>query len=192
MSNRVVSTAIQAGIGERGVRSIEVALDAALAVRVARLDDDHDPAYLHPGRTVLILLEDVGIVDPAVLSAAALAETLQPELAAPAPDDPALVPASLALLDEVPIPARDGERLLEHLVTASEGARLIALAERLDHARHLHLTDRSRWAAIHAETCEVYLPVAVRTDATLARRLRRWCDAFAERFLKEGGPRLRS
>ncbi len=193
MMNRVVSAAIQAGIPQRGVRSIEVALEAALAVRVARLDDDHDPAYLHPARTILILLEDVGIIDPVVLSAAALTETLDPELAAAPPDDPALEPESLELLDEVPVPARDGERLLENLVTASEAARLIALAERLDHARHLHLTDRGRWTWVHAETCEVYLPVAMRTDATLARRLRRWCDAFAERFLGgEGGPGPRS
>ncbi|MFS8638967.1 MAG: hypothetical protein FWJ74_12830 [Gemmatimonadota bacterium] len=185
MMSRVLSTAVLAGIPERGVRSIETALGAALSVRVAKLDDDHDPAYLHPGRTVLILLEDVGVTDAAVLSAAALAETLQPELAAPAPVDPALDPASLEILEEVPIPAREGEQLLERLVVASKGARLVALAERLDHARHLHLTDRSRWATIHAETCEVYLPVAVRTDPTLARRFRRWCDVFEERFLHQ-------
>lgn len=183
MMGRVLSTAIQAGIPEHGVRSIEAALGAAFAVRVAKLDDDHDPAYLHPGRTVLILLEDVGVVDAAVLSAAALAETLQPELAAPVPDDPALDPACAEILEEVPIPDRDGELLLERLVVASDAARLVALAERLDHVRHLHLTDRSRWTQLHAETCDVYLPIAARTDPTLARRLERWCETFEARFL---------
>ena len=82
MAARVADTARRAGVSEVGVRSIVAALDTAMRPRSERLDDDHHPDYLHPARTVLILLEDAGVVDPATLSAAALTETLRPELAA--------------------------------------------------------------------------------------------------------------
>lgn len=226
MAARVADTARRAGVSEVGVRSIVAALDAAMRPRSERLDNDHHPDYLHPARTVLILLEDVGVVDPAALSAAALAETLRPELAvkvltepragsrAPSvaeaaatsrdrpvreagagPDGSAgradtsslppgsLAPGTLDILAEVPCPRTDPDTLLERLVTAPEPARLVALAERLDHARHLHLGDRAAWAGVHRETCEIYLPVAERTHDVLARRLRWWCGTFAERFL---------
>ncbi|HEX7120697.1 MAG TPA: hypothetical protein VF212_18030 [Longimicrobiales bacterium] len=183
MTRRVLDAAARAGVPAPGRRSIEAALDAAMRPRILRLDDDHDPLYLHPGRTALILLEDVGITDPAVLSAGALAETLRPDLAAEPPAESSLAPGTLDILHEVPLPQRDRDTLAERLVTASAPARLVAVAERLDHARHLHLLDRSLWTPLHRETREVYLPVADRTDPTLTRRLLRWCTAFAERFL---------
>lgn len=229
MAARVADTARRAGVSEVGVRSIVAALDTAMRPRSERLDDDHHPDYLHPARTVLILLEDAGVVDPATLSAAALTETLRPELAAEVPKGPragshaqpvaeatatsrdrpareagaepdgsgkhadtsllapgTLAPGTLDILAEVPCPRTDPDTLLERLVTAPESARLVALAERLDHARHLHLGDRAAWAGLHRETCEIYLPVAERTHDVLARRLRWWCGTFAERFLGTG------
>ncbi|HEX6938654.1 MAG TPA: hypothetical protein VF158_04530 [Longimicrobiales bacterium] len=189
MTARVLEAAARAGIAEPGVRSIEAALDAAMQPRIRRLADDHDPAYLHPGRTVLILLEDAGVTDPAVLSAGALTESLRPDLAAAPPAAVRLAPDTLELLAEVPTPAHDRDTLLERLVSASAPARLVALAERLDHVRHLHLLGRSHWAPLHRETRDIYLPVADRTDPTLARRLRYWCTTFAERFLPDAGTR---
>ncbi len=184
MANRVAGAARRAGTPEPGIRSIDAALRAAMRPRIERLADDHDPDFLHPGRTVLILLEDLGITDAATLCAGALAETLRPELrAGPLPARAALAPGTIELLEEVPVPARDGAALLERLVTASEPARLVALAERLDHARHLHLGRRDRWMPLHRETCELYLPLAERSHPTLARRLRWWCRTFARRFL---------
>src|SRR5690606_2415769 len=85
--------------------------------------------------------------------------------------------------DEVPLPALAGDELLERLLAAGHDARLVALAERLDHARHLHLRPAAGWRAFHTLACETYLPVALRTDPTLARRFRWWCGQFERRYL---------
>lgn len=149
--------------------------------RAERLPETH-PDFLHPGRTVLILLLDAGVTDPVLLAAGGLAETLHPGLAAPR--DTAAAPRVRALLDQVPTPAHEGERLLEALLAASEPVRLIALAERLDHMRHLHLHPAEDWATLYRETRATYLPVAERTHPTLARRFRWWCDMFVRRYLR--------
>jgi len=185
MAQRLADTAEHAGLAAADVALIERAFDLAMQPRIERIADDHDPDFLHPARTTLILLEDVGCRDARTLAAGALCETVRLELAVPiARVEAALDPAVRALLDEVPVPERAGEELLERLVTAGQDARLIALAERLDHARHLHLRPAAGWPAFHALTCDVYLPLASRADPTLERRLRWWCGMFARRFLR--------
>lgn len=185
MAQRLADTAEHAGLAAADVALIERAFDLAMQPRIERIADDHDPDFLHPARTTLILLEDVGCRDARTLAAGALCETVRLELAVPiARVEAALDPAVRALLDEVPVPERAGEELLERLVTAGPDARLIALAERLDHARHLHLRPAAGWPAFHALTCDVYLPLASRADPTLERRLRWWCGMFARRFLR--------
>src|SRR5690606_23693979 len=72
-AGRVVAAARRAAVPEAGMPSLEQALKIAMRPREERLPDDHHPDFLHPGRTVLILLEDLGITDAAILSAGALA-----------------------------------------------------------------------------------------------------------------------
>jgi len=201
MAGRVVAAARRAAVPEAGIHSLEQALEIAMRPREERLPDDHHPDFLHPGRTVLILLEDLGITDAAILSAGALAETLRPTLAADlGPEElDRIAPGTPEILAQLPIPRREGDRLLEALVAAPEPVRRVALAERLDHVRRLHLQPREEWAALHAETRDCYLPVAARTHPTLERRLRWWCTTFEARFLgghdpepaaRAGGPHV--
>lgn len=183
MARRLAATALRAGVDEAGVRSIELAFAHAMRTRIHRLDE-RDADFLHPARTVLILLDDVGVADPGALSAAALTETLRPELApGPVPDPRALAPGTLELLDAVPRPDGDDASLVERLVSADEPARLIALTERLDHARHLQFRDRALWRPLHAQTCSAYGPVAGWTHPKLGRRYNAWCYAFERRRL---------
>lgn len=184
MLARLLDTARKAGIDDDGAAGIERAYRAAMAPRAARLEDDHAPAFLHPGRTALILMDDLGVADPDVVAAGALAETIFPELAA---DVAGIDRDVAAILRELPVPARDGERLLERLVSAPDAVRLVALAERLDHARHLHLEPDLDWPAFHHETCAIYAPVAERIHPTLARRFAWWCRTFDRRFLRGDG-----
>lgn len=185
MARRIAGAAEHAGLAAADVALVERAFVLAMQPRIERIADDHDPDFLHPGRTALILLEDLGCRDARTLAAGALCETARLELAvAGARVEDALGPAVRALLDEVPVPEQAGDDLLERLVTAGRDARLIALAERLDHARHLHLRPAAAWPAFHALTCGVYLPIAGRTDPTLERRFRWWCGMFARRFLR--------
>jgi (p)ppGpp synthase/HD superfamily hydrolase len=184
MARRIARAAERAGLAEAERSLLDRAFRLAMEPRRRRLADDHDPDFLHPGRTVLILLEDVGCRDPLILAAAAVCETLRPELAAPAAAiRDALGLAVHSLVAGVPVPDFAGDELLEQLVVGDHAARLIALAERLDHARHLHLRPQAEWAAFHGVTCEVYLPVALRTDPTLARRFRWWSAMFERRYL---------
>jgi len=184
MARRIAAAAEHAGLAPHDVALVERAFHVAMAPRARLIADDHDPDFLHPGRTTIILLEDLGRTEAIVLAAGAVCETLRDELAVPAPQTEAeLGPAVRALVDEVPLPALAGDELLERLLAAGHDARLVALAERLDHARHLHLRPAAGWRAFHTLACETYLPVALRTDPTLARRFRWWCGQFERRYL---------
>lgn len=169
----------QAGLSADGTATILEVLDETLERRARTFGDEHFET-LHPARTVLILLDDCDIVDGDVLAAATSIES----------EHPALRPArasDLALL--VPLPDRDGEALLEELLAGDASVRLIALAERLDHARHLHLRERSVWPGFHHDIGTIYAPVAARTHERLARRFDWWWRTFRDRFLVETEPR---
>ena len=80
MAASVTSAVRGRGFSADAVTLVGRAHALAMAPRIAALDDDHDPAYLHPGRTVLLLLQDVGDVPLTALCAAAVHETERAEL----------------------------------------------------------------------------------------------------------------
>jgi hypothetical protein len=162
------------------------ALGAALLHRDGRVADDHDPRLLHPARTILILLSDTSCRNPAVLAAAAFVDSVDAGLApAAAAAEAVLGGDAAALLCSVPLPGVPGgeDALLERLVCAEPDAALIAVAERLDHARHLHLRPELPWRELHAQVQDAYAPAAARLCPPLARRLERWAEAFRARRL---------
>jgi hypothetical protein len=154
----------------------------ALAMEPRRVLDEHDPAYLHPGRTVLVLLQDVGPLPGEVLASAAVHESEEAKFRLDAVEiGRALGPAVADTVASFPLP--DDDELVERLVTLSEGARLAALAERLDHVRHAHLReDPARWRALHDEVAGAWAPVAERTHPRLADRYRAWLRAISRRL----------
>lgn len=182
MAASLARAARSAGIGAEGVQRISIAHALAMAPRVATLDDDHHPVYLHPGRTVLVLLRDVDVTDPVLLAAAALVESEDAELQADL--DAAASEMGSSVMELVrSVPASGSEALAETLVTAEADVRTLAIAERLDHLRHAHLRGDSEWRErVHAEAVAVYLPIAERTDERLAGRYRHWRRAFERRF----------
>ena len=182
MAGRIDRTALVAGIAAEGRRLVGAAFRVAMTPRLAVIDDDHHPDYLHAGRSAIVLLDDVALLEPVALAAACLLDTRRPELEA---SDEAVAEAVggevMAFRCLVPRPGR--ERLLEDLLTQERAVVLVALAERLDHLRHAHLwgaADEAREA--HAEASRVYLPMAERAHAVLARRYRHWCRTFAEKL----------
>lgn len=183
MAASVARTARSLGVSPAGVGLLSQAHALAMEPRVDALEDDHHPLYLHPGRTALILLRDVGSVDATLLCAAALTESEDDAFRI----DVSVVGARMgeavgALVAAVPLPG--SESLVEDLVTAPEAVRLVALAERLDHLRHAHLRDAAdAWRrSVHAEAGAVYLPVARRTHPRLAQRYEHWWGAFGRRM----------
>lgn len=194
MQERLERQLAKAGLAAPARAQVLDASGRAMTHRAGVLRDDTHFETLHPGRTVLILLDDCGITDADVLTAAALVETehstlrigaeatLRASGRKPSRTGPH-VPSARALASGVPVPASAGDALLEELIVAAEAVRRIALAERLDHARHLHLRELSVWSDFHRLIDDVYLPVARRSDDRLARRLAWWYRTFQRRFL---------
>jgi hypothetical protein len=176
MLRRLVRTATALGVADSTL--LERAFERAMVPRMDRLDDDHDPRFLHPGRTALILMDDVGFADPEGLAAAILSETESPDLAcgpeASRPDDPEPLGYALAQAHRIPR-MEDEEELAEALVTAPEPIPVIALAEYLDQLRHLRLwADPARVRARGDTASRILVPFAGRVHPVLARRFEWW------------------
>lgn len=182
MGRRLARTSGRLGMDEAGKAQLLDAFRAAMEPRRARIEEDHHPDYLHPARTALILMDDTRESDPVTLTAALFAETRDPTLAAAPDTRERISPEGARLAAEIPVPGRT-QRLLETLLALPTPAARVAAAERLDHARHLHLRPEEEWQGWHAVTRDAYLPVTRRADQTLAARLDWWCDMFARRFL---------
>jgi hypothetical protein len=171
------------GVAEPDATVVLRAVGLAIEPRVSSLDDDHHPAYLHPGRSVLILLRDVGRVAGLALATAAVLESEDEGLRLP----DARVRATLG--EDVAAAARDvphpgDEALVERLLMLPNDVALAVLAERLDHLRHLHLRpdlERLRGAR-HDEVVRAWHPFAERVDARLATRYGHWVRTFARRL----------
>ena len=159
------------------------AYSMALEPRLRGLGDIFHPDLLHPARNVLILLEDAACRDAEVLAAAALTETEFPELRVAAEQIRGALGNHVAdLVQGIPQPRELGAELTEALVSLPEPAALIAVAERLDHARHLHFRAPEAWRPFHQQVVDVYLPFAARLNTALWERLARWAGAFERRL----------
>lgn len=181
MRSRVLRRYEWSGATAEGVALLDTCLSAALRQRELSIADEEDPRFLHPARTVLILMDDAEVRFAPVLAAAALVESEEPDLALAAAALQALPSEATARAALVPLPRTSGERLAEELVAAAAEIRLIACAERLDQARHAHLLPRFEAARWLAETRALYLPVAARTHPLLATRFDRWASALERR-----------
>jgi len=160
--------------------------DAGLASN----SSEQDPAYLHPGRVGLILLQDLEEGNPDVLVAGVCAESRAPALRIPAEVAEGMFDiAALALWRRLPEVdwrpegvARDPE-LLEELVTAEPNVQRIALAEALDQIRHAHLWTRSEDRARAAQFARgVLAPAASRVHPVLERRFDWWVRRVGDSF----------
>lgn len=182
MAASLTRTARTSGVPAAGMRLLAAAHARAMEPRVAVFDDDHHPAYLHPGRTALILLRDVGVAEGALLAAATLVESRDARLRVPLAEVERVAgPEVRAHVASVPLAGAAG--LAERLVTLPGDALLVALAEHLDHLRHAHLDPEKRgWPELHAEASAVWGPLAERAHPVLARRYAHWIRTFAKRL----------
>ncbi len=169
--------------GVRDVTSVLRAYRLALRPRLELLSDLFHHDMLHPARTALILIENVQCTDARVLAAAEVTETYDAALRVAHTEIADSLGLEVAALQAaVPDPLADAEMLTEKLVTAPDEVALIATAERLDHARHLHMRERAVWRDYFRQTIDIYLPLAGRVHPELHRRLERWAGAFEQRL----------
>lgn len=182
MGARLAATAERLGVGAEGRALMAAAFDAGMEPRARAGLDDHAPDYLHTARTALILMDDATVADPVSLAAALVTETRDPALRPSGSAIAALGEAVVERVRAVPDPREEGV-LLERLVAAPLPVLMLTLAERLDHARHLHLRPPEEWAPYHALTCAAHAVAAARAHPLLRRRFEWWCRTFAGRFL---------
>ena len=183
MADRVDRTAHVTGVDRSGRDLIGTAMAAARAPRLAVIDDDHHPDYLHPGRTAVVLLDDVGLSDPVALAAACVLDTRRVDLEPPDREVTEHVSGAVTAFRSV-VPRPGSVTLLEDLLASEHNVVLVALAERLDQIRHAHMWgDLAEARAAHQEASEVYLKMAERTHTRLAARYTHWCRAFGEGYL---------
>lgn len=176
MAARLAAAAVRLGVDPEPVVASFLLGEAR---RFLLWRDERHRDYLHGARSAVILLEDALVADGDVAAAAAAVESVDAAVAIAAAElDAVAGERAAAILRAVPTPHSASDRLLESLVTASEPVRLAALAERLDHARHLHLRPPDEWPAFHATVVGAYAPVAERTHPALARRFANWCRAY--------------
>ncbi len=182
MAASVARTLRSRGMDAEGLSLLSRAHAVAMEPRMRLLHDERHPMLLHPGHTVLVLVHDADLLDARVLAAAAATESEDAGLRVSLARVRELLGEDVAELVAA-VPRAESATLTEDLVTASPEARLVALAERLDHLRHAHLRDDASWGrAAHEQALRVYLPVAERTHPRLAGRYRYWCRKFAGRF----------
>ncbi len=183
MVERVLSSARARGLSETAATRVGEAVRAAILPR-ERLGDDHHPQYLHPGRTVLILLEDVGMEEEEALMVGAFLESESPALAV-ALDQVALRVGSRVAREVGQVPGPNDPELAASLVVVRPEIAQAALAERLDQLRHAHLSADIKWRErVHRQAEEVYLPLARRLDPVLFRRYQWWCRSFPKWHLR--------
>lgn len=181
MGERLRRTAHEVGLPQKDVELLATAHALAMAPRVAALSDDHDPAYLHPGRTAAILLDDLAMLDAGWVAAGMLLDTGRPDLEA---QDEVLQELPPELLERrCSLPRPGSETLVEDLLSLQPVALNVALAERLDHLRHIHLwADVDAAARVYAHAAESYSRVAARSHPKLARRYAWWTRTFGRKF----------
>lgn len=184
MAHKLAVYGTRAGVADVGL--LTDAFFLAVRPRLNRLHQVFHIDVLHPARTALILIEHAFCRDARVLAAAALTETFDAALRTPRDEMQALGEDVVRLADAVPAPEGEDEALLERLLVAEPDVASIAVAERLDHARHLHMRDEALWPSYFQQTVRVYLPVAQRVAPEVHLRFERWAHAF-ERRLVQGG-----
>jgi hypothetical protein len=167
-SNRVETMAHKLGVyAERAGMAPDKLIDAyftAVQPRIQRFGDVFHPEILHPARSALILLQDTTLHDETVLSEAVLTESEYPEL---------------RISRKIPTPLDgDDEWLMEELVSSPDDVVYVAMAERLDHARHLRFRDETLWRPFLEQVQGVYLPICRRVSPELAPRFERWALSF--------------
>ena len=188
MEARIGRTLEEAGLTASDVTLVRAAHRLAMGSRQEHLPNPRHPDFLHPGRTVLILVLDSGFRDAIGLAAAALVDSERAELRA----DPNRIRHAIGdevaeWVRSVPLP---GDALAEALLGARIPVQVVALAERLDQCRHAKFwSDHAARVRVHEEVETIYGPVAERTDAALARRFAHWSRAFSRTLEREvGGP----
>jgi len=140
---RQVQRLLRRKLSSADLSRVQDAFELAWAVHRDQLRDDGSPYMLHPLRVIEILVSEFGFSHPGVIQAALLHDVLEdhPNLSTAAVGE-RFGPAVVSIVTELTKPRR-GDRGRDEvtqayfgaLVTSSERARIIKLADKLDNVR---------------------------------------------------------
>jgi hypothetical protein len=190
MQRRLEGALASAGLAPKDSHLAIASFRMAMQLRGEFVAEEADHRFLHPARSLLVLLEDVGETRPDLLAAAPLMESLEPHLVREAPAGaPEPIRSVLAGLPRLPgglggTAGPDAEaRWLEDLVVAEPGMQGLILAEALDQFRHLHLRPDGPFRNRILQRAEgVLVPLAQRLGGKLDRRMGWWWSRVGQRL----------
>jgi hypothetical protein len=183
MAVRLRRTAGRFALSDADLKSLDECFRFVMSKRLQAWPEPH-PDFLHPARTALILLDDIGIADPAALCSGLLYDSDRLDLSVSASDARTHGwDAAADFLAQFPLPDLDSSELMESLITLDPVPLAVVLSERLDHARHLHFQPADRWQPFYHQIRDVFLPVAARSSL-LAPRFDAWAEAFSRRLMR--------
>jgi hypothetical protein len=185
MGARLVREARALGVDPDALSRILIAHDLAMAVRDRAVPDDHDPDYLHPGRSALVAMTDGGVLDARTLETVIVFDSLRGDLA---PADESVRAACgaeiVAVRAALPRGSMSPGQIKEVLLDLDGPVAIGVLAEALDHARHAHLgEDPVVMGEVLSQVERAYHPVAGRVSPPLAARFEHWGRHFRKRLL---------
>jgi hypothetical protein len=182
MQRRLERVVASAGLAPEDAELVMASFRAAMHMRGAWVVEEADHRFLHPARSLLVLLQDGVERRPDLLAAAPLVESVEPHLVgevvmgAPEP-----IRTVLSGLPRLPggLGGRAGSdaeaRWVEDLVLAEPGMQGLVLSEVLDQLRHLHLRPDGPFRNRILKRVEVVLvPLADRVGGSLGRRMGWW------------------
>jgi hypothetical protein len=144
-------------------------------------DEDH-PDWLHPGRTLLVLLEDGGVRDPELLKLGAGLDQREPAWI-PVDTRQTLVAADFPFFATGfggEVHPEEEAHWLEAALLLDSGLLTLMVAEGLDLVRHRHLLPPTPVRLRAAQRgVNLLTPLAYRVGGTLERRFRWWTRRVA-------------
>jgi len=195
MAERLQGALVDAGCPPTQLSPVLESFEEATLVRSHAGIGEQDPRFLHPGRTLLILLEDAQERDLELLAAAPWVETMERELLTRGGVGRSGPSAAVRqILDRVPVlsgglggEAEEASESawIEALLGLEPPLLALSLSEALDQLRHLHLRpkDDPVPARVAARAEAVLVPLAERLGGTLGRRFRWWSSRVGRHLL---------
>jgi hypothetical protein len=210
MRARLARALGQAGLGSTQAQAVLLAHDRAGLHRAERLPpDEEDPRWLHPGRVLVIALDDGGLRDPGWLALAAGADLGMPGLmekrvvealrevgvrpwaevggelvggaeGGTAGESGGETGAAPPFRAPVPLPDAAFDAWRAQVAALPPEGQTLVLADALDHLRHLHLAPPGPNRARTARLASAhFLPLAEGAGGVAARRFAWWCRRVA-------------
>jgi hypothetical protein len=182
MQGRLERVLGSAGLAPEDVEGVTTSFQMAIHLRSAYVGGEADHRFLHPARSLLVLLEDGGERGPDLLAAAPLVESVEPQLVGvEVQEAPHPIRTLLRGLPILPggLGGTAGEDVeagwLEALVLVEPGMQRLILSEALDQLRHLHLRPDGPFRDRILRRAErVLVPLAQRAGGGLDQRFRWW------------------